>query len=100
MLQCLLAPRYTESIFFLVPGHTDHCTTPPLNALQPPCTPIAPHFGAHSVGQPISFAHLSTHDTAESTGALYHRWFEVLAPYLCKEWAASEALLSLCRQLW
>lgn len=36
----------------------------------------------------------------ESTGALYRRWFEVLAPYLCKEWAASEALLALCRQLW
>ncbi|KAI7841005.1 hypothetical protein COHA_005233 [Chlorella ohadii] len=36
----------------------------------------------------------------ESTGALYRRWFEVLAPYLCKERAASEALLALCRQLW
>lgn len=40
------------------------------------------------------------HLSAESTGALYRRWYEVLAPFLCKERAASEALLALCRQLW
>jgi hypothetical protein len=37
---------------------------------------------------------------AESTGALYRRWYEVLAPHFCKSWEASERLLALCRQLW
>lgn len=38
--------------------------------------------------------------SAESTGALYRRWYEVLAPHFCRDWAASEALLALFRQLW
>lgn len=37
---------------------------------------------------------------AESTGALYRRWYEVLAPHLSQTWEASEALLALFRQLW
>ena len=37
---------------------------------------------------------------AESTGALYRRWYEVLAPHFCRCWPASEALLALCRRLW
>lgn len=36
----------------------------------------------------------------DSTGALYRRWYEVLAPHFCRSWAASEALLGACRQLW
>jgi len=36
----------------------------------------------------------------ESTGTLYNRWYEVLAPYFCRAQEASEALLAVCRQLW
>lgn len=36
----------------------------------------------------------------ERTGAIYQRWYEVLAPYFCRDWAAAEALLSVCRRLW
>lgn len=36
----------------------------------------------------------------ESTGTLYTKWYEVLAPYFCKTWDASEALLAVCRRLW
>ncbi|PSC73443.1 K(+)-stimulated pyrophosphate-energized sodium pump [Micractinium conductrix] len=36
----------------------------------------------------------------DSTGALYRRWYEALAPHFCRSWEASEALLALCRQLW
>lgn len=36
----------------------------------------------------------------ESTGAIYCRWYEVLAPYFCRTPDASEALLAVCRQLW
>ncbi|KAL6779074.1 hypothetical protein ACKKBF_B18875 [Auxenochlorella protothecoides x Auxenochlorella symbiontica] len=35
-----------------------------------------------------------------STGTLYTRWYEVLAPYFCADEGASEALLSACRRLW
>jgi hypothetical protein len=36
----------------------------------------------------------------ESTGALYRRWFEALAPYFCRAPADSEALLAACNRLW
>ncbi|KDD73165.1 hypothetical protein H632_c2467p0, partial [Helicosporidium sp. ATCC 50920] len=36
----------------------------------------------------------------ESTGSLYVRWYEVLAPHFCRDHAASEQLLGLCRLLW
>lgn len=36
----------------------------------------------------------------DSTGVLYRRWYEVLAPYFCRAPEASEALLAVCRQLW
>lgn len=36
----------------------------------------------------------------ESTGDIYKRWYEVLAPYFCKTHEASEVVLMLCRQLW
>lgn len=36
----------------------------------------------------------------DSTGALYRRWYEALAPHFCRSWEASEALLALLRQLW
>ena len=31
---------------------------------------------------------------------MHRRWYEVLAPYFCRSWTASEALLGACRQLW
>ncbi len=65
--------------------------------------PWPPHpmvLRQHRTRAPLDIL-LHAHPLAtESTGALYRRWFEVLAPYLCKERAASEALLALCRQLW
>ncbi|KAL4424031.1 hypothetical protein ABPG75_001332 [Micractinium tetrahymenae] len=36
----------------------------------------------------------------DSTGALYRRWYEALAPHFCRSWPASEALLGVLRQLW
>lgn len=36
----------------------------------------------------------------ESTGAIYKRWYEVLATYYCRAESASETVLALCRQLW
>ena len=36
----------------------------------------------------------------ESTGAIYQRWYEVLAPYFCRNTPASEHVLRLCRHLW
>lgn len=36
----------------------------------------------------------------ESTGTIYRRWYEVLAPYFCKTPTVSEELLAICRRLW
>ena len=36
----------------------------------------------------------------DSTGALYRRWYEALAPYFCRVQHSSEDVLSACNRLW
>lgn len=75
------------------------CTPAPhrqacLPALDPhTCAPHHPHVPL------ITHICPSACLRADSTGALYRRWYEALAPHFCRSWEASEALLALCRQV-